>query len=74
MKLDRQSVVADGFGGGHLFPGFEDQNPLDPGFPSLNCERQPCQGATHDDKIDLKLAHDPTIALTSPSGKSVRAN
>jgi hypothetical protein len=71
VKLDRQSVVADDLGGRHLFAWFEYQNSLDAGFPSLNCERQPGQGATDHDKIDLQRVHDPTIAVTSPSGKSV---
>jgi hypothetical protein len=64
-------VVADDLGGRHVFAWFKYQNALDAGFPSLNCEGQPGESATHHDKIDLQPLHTPTIALTSPSGKSV---
>jgi hypothetical protein len=63
--------MTDHLGGGHLFSRFEYENAPDAGFPSLNCEGQPGQGATHHDKIDLELVHTPTIALTRPARKSV---
>ena len=64
-------MVADHLGGRHVFARLKYQHPLDAGLPSLNCEGQPGQGATHHDKIDLQLVHIPTIALIPPSGKSV---
>jgi hypothetical protein len=67
-------LVADELGGGHVFAWFKYQNPLDAGFPGLNCEGQTGQSATHNDEINLQLVHTPTIALTSPSGKSVRGD
>jgi hypothetical protein len=71
VKLDGQSVMADHLGGSHLFARFEYENAGDTGFPCLNCEGQPGQGATHNHKIDLRLVHTRTIALTPLSGKSV---